>query len=469
MTTPARATPAPAAPPGRRATGLFPLVAGLVIAATIALLATPYPFLALVPAAGALAVAHLCRRPALGLYLIVLLMPFAAFRSVGPVKLHWLIAAILLVVAVLRQVILRLDLPHRRHHLLAPLGLFLGANLLAAYLSPHAATVRETLFRLAAAYVFIGLTLLVTDRRGFSHTIPRCIVWSVSASAFLGVLGFFFGVSLFAVGGEPGELARGVGGTTWSSSLSLMIVLTVPLAVHLLFESRSLPQRLLYLACILVLCGGLVTTLSRAGTMILLLVGVPSLLLYRHRLHLRHLGFVMAFLLAAMIAVILVTPPAYWQRQKNLLAGQDQSVSRRHSYLVVAADAIRRHPWLGSGPGAFRDLYAASVWARVFERKDSTSRRFAHNTYVEVLVGSGIAGLLPFLWLLGRVWRNFGRGAILCRARGDDTLARLCRAYQLAFLALLLYFFFHSGLDNKYFLLLVPLSQVAANLEEEAG
>ena len=41
-------------------------------------------------------------------------------------------------------------------------------------------------------------------------------------------------------------------------------------------------------------------------------------------------------------------------------------------------------------------------------------------------------------------------------------------SYQISFLAVLLYFFLHSGIDNKYFLLILPISAIALRLARES-
>ena len=108
----------------------------------------------------------------------------------------------------------------------------------------------------------------------------------------------------------------------------------------------------------------------------------------------QHFGFVFLFAGIIFTTVIAVTPPSYWERQVSLTKWQDSSIGRRQAYLIVGWQSFKEHPFLGSGTGTFRDLYSKSNYARVFAKEGSTTRRFAHNTYVEVLVGSGILGFL---------------------------------------------------------------------------
>jgi len=85
-------------------------------------------------------------------------------------------------------------------------------------------------------------------------------------------------------------------------------------------------------------------------------------------------------------------------------------------------------------------------------------KRPAHNTYVEVLIGTGLVGLASFLILLAFVFRNYVNAEHMLRRAGEDRAAHLVGAYKIAFLAILIYFFVKSGIDHKYFILAIPLS-----------
>ena len=61
----------------------------------------------------------------------------------------------------------------------------------------------------------------------------------------------------------------------------------------------------------------------------------------------------------------------------------------------TAIDIARDHPVLGIGPDNFRLLYGSRLGLAAWDTRVHTN-----NTYLEVLVGLGVVGLVPLLWLL---------------------------------------------------------------------
>ena len=127
-------------------------------------------------------------------------------------------------------------------------------------------------------------------------------------------------------------------------------------------------------------------------------------------------------------------------------------------------DAFKQNPFLGSGPGTFRDIFSISNYARLFEREGGTNRRFAHNTYLEVLVGTGFMGLLIFFLILWRALRNFHLARRYFQLFNNEEMVSMIRAYQLSFISLLIYLLMFSNTYHKYLLLSFALSQVALRL-----
>jgi O-antigen ligase len=167
--------------------------------------------------------------------------------------------------------------------------------------------------------------------------------------------------------------------------------------------------------------------------------------------------------------VVTLVPKDYIERQASLglilewVTGdtreiaQDYALDRRTAYLAVAVDAFPKRPILGSGPDTFPKIWIESMETRWFDMEE----RPAHNTYVEVAIGTGAAGLLAFLGLLAMTYNNYRRAEHTLRTAGDERGAHLIGAYKIAFLAVLIYFFFKSGIDHKYFILALPLSVAA--------
>ncbi|MBI4614780.1 MAG: O-antigen ligase family protein [Planctomycetes bacterium] len=448
-------------------------VGTVVVLSSAALLATPYPFLALVPPLLLLSVLLFAFYPQFGFYLIIATIPFWAFRGLpGPLeflKVHWLLALVLVMLLPLKHVPRKTFSSGLRSNLWPFFLLFVGVSLLSAIRSPYPESAFANVFRLGLAGVLVALTLVLVGREGFRRTLPTVLVWSVSASALLAVVGYFFDVPIFVSESEEDVFTRGSGGALGPVNLSFLIVSIVPfLGYRILFPEKR-GDRIVSTALLIVNLLGLVTTFSRGGAILLALVALALLVEFARRIRIRHvLAFAASISVVALVVVPWI-PDTWWARQKNVLEAQDKAMRRRFSYLVVAREAIEESPVLGHGPGTFRDIYAGTAWAREFEREGTTLRRFAHNTYLEVLVGTGAIGLATFLLVLYIGLRNYALAKKEFLRKGEKALALLTGSYRLSFLAILAFFFLKSAVDNKTFLVALALSSVAARVAREAA
>ncbi len=453
-----------------RAIGEYPfqsILGAIVVVSSVALLATPYYALAVLPGLGLLLLLLLIRRPAFGYYLIVALFPFGAYRGLsgpyGAVKFHWILAIVLLAGVVLQHVREK-RLNRRLSSNLWPLfATFATVSLVSALLSPTPRIALEDVLLLLAGFLFVFLSQLFISRRGFISTLPSVIIWSISAGSLLAVLGHFFGVLVRHGAPLSQGLMRSAGGTTDPNHLALLVVFAIPFLVHRFLNAKHTVARSVAAVLLLLNLAAMVATFSRGGA--LGLVGVTLCLLLEHRNRLKpvHLGFVPAAAALALVLAATLVPREYWERQRSLTSSADTSISRRKTYFLVAWDAARRRPLLGSGLGTFPRIYARSKYAAIFAREGDRRSvyRDAHNTYLQVAVETGVLGLVPFLAILALTWRSFSRARAAASEAGNDEMLLLVGAYRTAFAGLLLYLLIISNLLNKYLLLCFAVSQVA--------
>ena len=178
----------------------------------------------------------------------------------------------------------------------------------------------------------------------------------------------------------------------------------------------------------------------------------------------RYTGFVTGIIAVAIITAAVVEPNSYWNRLYSLSSSADTSIGRRTAYLHVGWDAFKEDPILGAGPGTFIKLYGESMQSRRFRSKDGSYERYAHNTYVEVLTGTGLLGLAVFIAIIAVTLRNFLLARKYFALRGEENMVSLTGAYGISFLSLILYFMFLSALNYKYFWLSLAISQIALRL-----
>lgn len=437
----------------------------LVVAGTVAALATRHYLLGLLPGLAVLFLLVLERRPTWGYYLIVGLIPFGAYRGLaggsGLLRFHWVVG-VALVLLVLLHWMPRRVLGGRVESKLWPwLGVFLAASLVAALFSPYPGVAYKHVALLVAAYVFVGVSMIFVSEVGFRRTVPAVIVWSVSASALLAVLGYFANIPFFAEKAVTGGFKRGTGAAPDPNNMSLMIIFALPFALRWWFHARSLRGRCLAAGVCFINVLGIVTTYSRGGALVFCLMLVGFLIQYRRRLQPKYLGLMASGVALLGIFTLVCAPASYWDRLGSLVVGSDRAVSHRASYIPVALDAFGERPLVGHGPGAFPQIYAKTEQAERFQIGDESKERYAHNTYLDVLVGSGLVGLAAFAGILCVALRNFGVATRQARARNDGELAFLIGTYRLSFVVLLVYLLLFSDPYHKYLLLSLALSQVA--------
>jgi len=448
-------------------------IPGVLVAASLFLLASPYPVLGLVPGLAVLGLLWFGRRDMVPFlfYGIVLLIPFGAYRGLGGafsfVRLHWIFAAILAVLVSIR-ILVRKKFPEPLYSSRAPalIAVFFLVNILAALGSKFPMVSAEYMLLFSAAYLLVFLGVIVVDFKGFALTLPRVIIGSVFISSLLAVTGWLFHIKLFL---SPNS-GRATGLSPEPNNMALMNLFSLPLVVYFLLTARRLWVRLLLLLIIVVDVTAVMSTFSRGGALIM---GISCLLIlweFRHRILPKNLGFLFGAIGLAAVLLLTLTPEAYMQRIHSLNRSTDDfSLRRRASYLVVARDLIPNLPLLGYGPGTFSSLYEQTELGREFKHKSSShGKRAAHNTYIEVIIGSGIIGLAAFLALLGYSLRSFSRARRMFLIAGQENLALLTSAYRLSLIILMIYLVIASLEFHKYLLVALAASQIALHFARKS-
>ena len=436
-------------------------IALITVMVSAFLLFTPYYYFAPAPAVALIATFWIFRNPAIGFYLIVLLIPFGAFRKIGPVSIPWVVSAVVIAVFAIKFVKDKRLPSISRSNLWPLIGLFIIISILSTLFAEYPDTAKTELLLSIAGYgfVFIGMLCLTPD--SFRTHIPNLVILGVGLSTTLAFLGYFLGWSLFTQQHHAGTLVRSTGGAIDPNNLSLMILFTLPFAIHRAFYPGSPVGRILMFIIIPIMLLTLTSTFSRSGFLTLFICCV--LLMYHYRKYLRPkiLGLIILFGFCGFALTMFTVPTNFWDRQLSLLSWEDGSLKRRFSYLIVGRDAIARNPLLGSGPGTFKDVYGNSEISLQHSYRQADRARRAHNTFVEILVGTGISGFLLFMALSIRAVQNFRVAERVFRDRGDFELANLAASQRIGFLTLLIFLLTLSEPNHKFMLLSLVLSQGA--------
>ena len=405
-------------------------------------------------------------------YATVFWIPFYRWRHLSQrfefLKVDWLlvmaIAAILVPCFVIEK-----GIPDRLKTNLGPLYLlFLAANIIASALSPYPDVARSGIQTLIIGYMFIALAQLVVNKKGYVHIYPVVLCSCITLSAFLAILGFYLQIDILTLGvttGTAETALRGVGGSIGANNSALMYIFILPILVHWCYHGRNRLSKTIAVAQMFIVVMGIVSTLSRGGFLMLLLIGSLILWEQRHRFHPRYVGLVLAAVGVLVMIAVVVVPDTFIQRQQTLAQGTeaDMAMSRRAAYLVVGWQSFAEKPFFGKGTDTFRYVWHDSLMSGYYKRE----YRYAHNTYVEVLVGSGIIGLALFLGILARALWNYVEAEHWARKAGAVKLASLCNAYRISFICIATYLLILSSIEHKLLLLALAFSQISIRVAAE--
>lgn len=443
----------------------------VIILITVGLFTTPYYYLAFVPANVVLLSIFLGRFPHIGYYLVIFLIPFSAYREIKGINIQWILSFFLIIVILFKPVF-KGRLPAKLRTNLWPwLMIFLSVSLISTLMSDYRNTAIKNLPLLIVALIFISFNLVFVSRKAFYKTLPLVLIFSISISSFLGLIGYIFNVQFFAENVEEGAFKRCIGLTTDPNNFSLMVIFSLPLLAHWFSSTRKFSCKLFAAIFFIINMTALVCTYSRGGLIIASLVIFLIILEYRHKFKLKYIAFILPLITISFIATLILVPASYWDHQQSIFdtKKKDRSIGRRTSYLYVGADAFKRNPVLGSGPGSFGDIFSTTSYSREFQKsKDVTFKRYAHNTYLEVLVGTGALGLILFIIIIWLAVKDFHIAKNKFSQLGNKAMVSIVRSYQISFLSVLIYLFLFSDIYHKYLLLSLALSQIALNLSNEA-
>ncbi|MDD0841200.1 O-antigen ligase family protein [Pseudomonas sp. Gutcm_11s] len=260
----------------------------------------------------------------------------------------------------------------------------------------------------------------------------------------------------FDISGRAGSAFGGAQG------LAMYLVMCMSVAIAHLFLSPRPWLRLLAGLCLLVCLAGLAATKSRGGLLgALTLVLVMQLVLRPGLLR----WLVLAGLFGALgLLAVLALSPTWDGTLAGLVPGRPEAVLDRLIIWGVVFDVFKDNPLLGVGLGNFRDeFFARSVTLNV---ELGYASLHAHNTYLEILAGTGLLGLLGYVAFLVIVARALAR-------RWRERLKDDAAPFTLAAIGTLAAYMVFASVDmlllqNMHFLLVVLLGLGLSDSRAEA-
>lgn len=439
---------------------IFPLsIVSLLALVCMALLVSPYPFLAPGAVLGLLGFTVLYRKPSWGLLGIAALVPFEGFFKDSLFSGSKLIGASLALILVLQLALHRIPSQRLRSNLWRYLIGFMALYLLSLLASDNLGMSQTHLRELSVGLILFVITLLI-GRELNLDLFARLVTLSVSTTCAMAMFSSKFQ-----------DKGRAAGLLEDPNSFALLIAFAVPLGLLLVIRSPNLLHRLFWGGCCLLLLGGMTKTESRSGLVVMALslaIGAWHYRMQLSRIRPRHLGFAMLGAAIIIPLAIYAMPAGYMARIQSLsilsagAKAQDESLGRRASYIVVGSQIIREHPLLGSGPGTFPLHYATTGYAKAFSanRKIGDLYRRAHNTYLEIFSELGIPAGLLFVGMLVQGLYNLIRARRAWLQRREWQQADLITHLGMSFLSLMLFLMFLSAPNLKYLWIMLALTWV---------
>lgn len=441
------------------------ILLGLLVAMTLVIFSTKYYLYAFVPALMVFGYFVLAKYPELGVYLLIFQIPFGILRKFTiagfEVNSSWVIALLLLMVTFVKKVIYKESFQDLGMSLWSLLMLFMLVSFTSAGFSEYPDSSFQDLGLWLAALVYIALMVMLISKEGFESTLPTVLIFSVFISGLLGSLIFFLDLGLFADAQQNPDFVRNLGASYDPNNMSLMSIATLPLIIYRFLYADRGWKKWLYIGIFASNTIAIGTTYSRGGFLIFFIAVILMLIEYRHYIRAKYLGFLLLSVTMVIIGFVSVMPASFWERQRSIVDFEDSSLVRRSAYLYVAKDAFIENPVLGSGPNSFYKIFAKTHYAKIDPDTGLYKGRYAHNTYIEILVGMGLVGLILFLIILIKSLRDFTR--VKQHYKITDQVRKACfiGSCRLFLLNVLIYLLIFSDTHHKYILVGLVMSQLA--------
>lgn len=402
------------------------------------------------------------RNPETGLLLLIFAIPLEDFNRLGqvgslsPIKLMG--------VAMLGAYIIHYLVFQRNERLVyVPQNIFLALFFMAVLASDliaiDPAYAVDKTYKLLRMVVFYFLVVNIIRSEASLKRVFWVMIWAGILSAGYGLYEYYF---------LPGSLddMRISGTLDDPTGFAYTMVILLPLVWYLLTHTRRPLMRLGLAAAGMLFLYAILLSGTRSA--MLAAVGVMFLIAVQAKRPLLTLTIAALILLLALVFMPEQTKSRLGISSIETSKAAQASTERRITYLMFGTQLFLEYPFLGTGLGGFATEYGHSEYQ--FMRLSGEARRIAHNMYLEIAIGTGLTGLLPFLLLMGSPL--IGLQKVTSRAR-YGLAADMAKMVQISLLAYLFVGFFSSSQYDKTLWLLVGLASllpvVARNYAEMAS
>ncbi len=334
------------------------------------------------------------------------------------------------------------------------IALFILAVLISDLVAIDPAYAVSKTFKFARMVSFYFLVINIVRSRSTLHRVLWVMIVAGFLSSVYGLYHYYFTPEVL----EPDMRVSGTLDDPMGFSYAMVILL--PLIWYMLTHRSSFAVRIFLVLAGLTLLYAILLSGTRSGVMAALGVLVLIALRRKHPL-------VNITLVALLIVAGLILMPDDVKRRMGLSSEIDKtaqaSTERRETYYTFGLQLFLDNPIVGTGLGGFAEAYSHSDYR--FMRSEDDVRRIAHNMYLEIAIGTGLLGLIPFLLLFFVTLANLQRVLSYSQL---GALSDLAKMVQISLSAFLFTGLFSSSQYDKPLWLLTGLASVIPILARQS-
>jgi O-antigen ligase len=291
----------------------------------------------------------------------------------------------------------------------------------------------------------IIMTIMIGIAVNSVSRLRRLLFIQASATALMAVIGCVFYRNMTRL-----DIGNGLYGN--ANDFAIMIALNWPICLGFMLATRNPFKKLLWGIGLIGMLWAVTLTYSRSGFMATAVAILASFWEFGIKGKRKHV-VIGAAVLALLLLPVLI-PSHYGTRLEgifnpNIDPLDKGSSAARRELLIMSLKLTATHPIFGVGPGQFESV--TQTWF------------VTHNTYTQLSSEVGIPGLILFLLILRRVFRNLKDVTKTERFRNDPQVEIFARALRASFAGYLVGAFFASYAYELFIYALVAFTGVLYN------
>jgi O-antigen ligase len=295
----------------------------------------------------------------------------------------------------------------------------------------------------------IIMTIMIGVAVNSVSRLRRLLFIQASATAVMAVIGCLFYRDMTRL-----DIGNGLYGN--ANDFAIMIALNWPICLGFMLATRSPFKKMLWGIGLIGMLWAVTLTYSRSGFMATVVAILASLWEFGIKGKRKHV-VIGAAVLAILLLPVLI-PSHYGTRLEGIFNPSIDpldkgSAGARRELLIMSLKLTATHPIFGVGPGQFENV--TQTWF------------VTHNTYTQLSSEVGIPGLLLFVLILRRVFRNLKDVTKTERFRSDPQVEIFTRALRASFAGYLLGAFFASYAYELFIYALVAFTGVLYTASQE--